>query len=43
MGNQVWISVRPVLSPLNPHVNIIFLLIITLKPLSIVFLNDVFV
>lgn len=35
MGNQVEISARTKLIPLHPHVNILLLLIITLKPMSI--------
>ena len=37
MGNQVWIRVRPMLIPHNPKVNILRLLIVTLKLRSILF------
>lgn len=37
MGNQVWISVRPMLIPHNPQVNTLCLLIVTLKPQAFFF------
>lgn len=38
MGNQMWISVRPMLIPHNPQVNTLCLLIVTLKPRAFFFL-----